>query len=192
MSNYDYNRELGSHMMKNTEWGAVAYLSHSVFGIGTEVNINNNSSYKTGYSALPSTSQQTYPGTSEDGTTYNQTYNTEIGYLASTTGNITGVYDMSGGAHEYMASYRSGTMGSSGFTTTTIATADYTKYLDIYSGSSTVNSYQYRILGDATGEMGPFKNYLDGDNNLRWHNSWYADNSDFVDSSYPWFFRGGN
>ena len=191
LSSYNYNRELDSHMMKNTEWGAVAYLSHSKFGLGYEVNINNNSSYKTGYSALPSTNQQTYPGTYGDGATYNSSYNTQIGYLASTTGNITGIYDMSGGSYEYMASYRSGTIGSSGFTTTTIANYD-TKYFDVYNASSSVNSYQYRILGDATGEMGPFKQYLDGDNNSRWHNSWYADASDFVESSYPWFHRGGN
>ena len=54
-----------------------------------------------------------------------------------------------------------------------------------------MTSYQYRILGDATGEMGPFKTYLDGDNNSRYHNSWYGDDSHFGDSTYPWFHRGG-
>ena len=191
VASYNYNRDLDSHMMKNTEWGAVAYLSHSKYGIDQEININNNSSYKTGYSALPSTNQQTYPGTYGDGSSYNNAYNTEIGYLASTTGNITGVYDMSGGAHEYMASYRSGTLGSSGFTTTTIANYD-SKYFDVYNASSAQTTYNYRILGDATGEMGPFKSYLDGDNNSRYHNSWYADDSNFVGSSYPWFPRGGS
>ncbi|HPF83518.1 MAG TPA: hypothetical protein PLV83_05095, partial [Bacilli bacterium] len=103
-----------------------------------------------------------------------------------------GIYDMSGGTWEYMASYRSGQLGSSGFTTTTIANADYAKYLDVYSASSTITSYNNRILGDATGEIGPFYNYRDGDNNSRYHNSWYADNSLFVYSSYPWFYRGGD
>ena len=37
----------------------------------------------------------------EDGT-YTKSYNSEVGYLASTTKNITGVYDMSGGAYEYV------------------------------------------------------------------------------------------
>ena len=187
---YNYKRTMNSHMMKNTEWGAVAYLSHSKYGINAEVNINNNSSYKTGYSALPSTSQQTYPGTYGDGNTYNNAYNTNIGHLATTTGNISGVYDMSGGAHEYVAGYMSGQLGSSGFTTSTIATYD-SKYFDVYSASSTLTPFQKRILGDATGETGPFKSYLDGDNNSRYHNSWYGDNSDFVDSSYPWLCRGG-
>jgi hypothetical protein len=189
-SSYNYKRAMNSHMMKNTEWGAVAYLSHSKYGINAEVNINNNSSYKTGYSALPSTNQQTYPGTYGDGNTYNNAYNTSIGYLATTTGNISGIYDMSGGAHEYVASYMSGQLGSSGFSATTLANYD-SKYYDVYSSSSTMTSYQYRILGDATGEMGPFKTYLDGDNNSRYHNSWYGDSSHFVDSSCPWFRRGG-
>ena len=187
---YNYNRNLDSHMMKNTEWGAVAYLSHSIYGIDHEVNINNSYPMITGSSALPSTNQQTFPGTYGAGSSYYAAYNTEIGYLASTTGNISGVYDMSGGAWEYMAAYMSGQMGSSGFTTSTISS--YSKYFDIYSSSSTITSYNYRILGDATGEMGPFKAYLDGDNNSRNHNSWYADGSLFVDSSNPWFARGGD
>ena len=187
LTSYNYERELDSHMMKNTEWGAVAYLSHSIYGIDREININNNSSYKTGYSALPSTDQHTYKGTIGDGSSYNQLYNTEIGYLASTTGNISGVYDMSGGAWEYVAGDISGNTGSSGLT---VSNYD-SKYFDVYPSSSTLTSYQNRILGDATGEMGPFKQYVDGDNTSRYHSSWYADLSYFVDPSYPWFGRGG-
>ena len=190
-TSYNYKRNLDSHMMKNTEWGAVAYLSHSKYGINTEININNNSSFKTGYSALPTTSQQTYPGTNGDGATYNSAYNTDIGYLASTSGNISGVYDISGGSWEYLASYITGKLGLSGFSTTTLANYD-SKYLDTYNASSAISTYKYRILGDATGEMGPFKQYLDGDNTSRWHSSWYDDYSDFVESSYPWFVRSGH
>ena len=190
LASYNYDRDLDSHLMKNTEWGAVAYLSHSKYGLGYELNINNNSSFKTGYSALPSTNQQIYPGTSGDGATYNSAYNTDIGYLASTSGNISGVYDMSGGSWEYMASYITGKPGSSGFSITTLANYD-SKYFDAYNASSAVSTYQYRILGDATGEMGPFKQYLDGDNNSRYHSSWYGDVSYFVDSSNSWFIRGG-
>ena len=172
LTSYNYKRNLESHMMKNTEWGAVAYLSHSQFGIGYEVNINNNKTYKTGYSALPSTNQQTSSGENGDGDKYNQSYNNEIGYLASTTGNITGVYDMSGGAWEYVAGYSNGKTGSSGLTPTNYDS----KYFDVYSGTT----YTSRILGDATGEMGPFNS----------QNSWYADNSSFINTSYPWFVRG--
>ena len=191
LNSYNYQRDLDSHMIKNTEWGAVAYLSHSKYGKNLEININNNSNYKTGFSSLNSVNQQTYPGTSGDGNSYNEPYNTEIGFKATTTGNISGIYDMSGGAWEYMAAYISGMLGSSGFTTATISNYD-SKYFDVYNASSDITSYQYRILGDATGEMGPFQYYLDGDNKSRYHSSWYADDSDFADSSTPWFIRGGH
>ncbi len=190
-NSYNYKRDLDSHMMKNTEWGAVVYLSHSKYGLGYEVNINNNSSSKTGYSSLPSIDQQTYPGTSGDGATYNSAYNTDIGYLASTTGNISGVYDMSGGNAEQVVGYVNNKFGSSGFSSAKIAEYE-SKYFDVYNASSMVSSYKYRILGDATGEMGTFKQYSDGDNNSRWHTSWYGGYSNFLESSYPWLIRGGH
>ncbi|MCX4365875.1 MAG: hypothetical protein OSJ70_08920 [Bacilli bacterium] len=190
VSSYNYERTLDSHMMKNTEWGAVAYLSHSKYGINTEVNINNNSSYKTGYSALPSTNQQTFSGVFGDGASYNQAYNTNVGYLASTTGNISGVYDMSGGCYEYVSAHINEKLGSSGFSTTTLANYN-SMYFDVYNASSSVNSYQYRILGDATGEMGPFKDYADGDKTERWHGSWYGNLALFPQSTMPWFMRSG-
>ena len=191
---YSYNRTLDSHMMKNTEWGAVAYLSHSVYGIGNEININNNSNYLTGYSAGANIDQSSYTGKSgtTEPTTY--TYNTPAGYLASTTGNITGVYDMSGGAHEYMASYMDGyakqSLGGVSSDVTDIEIAK-SQYFDKYSKSSTATSFNQRKLGDATGEMGPFYYYYDKDKNRRSHNAWYADLSYFVDSTTPWFYRGG-
>ena len=97
---------------------------------------------------------------------------------------------MSGGAWEYMASLRSEIYGSSGFDSSSLK-AYNSKYYDIYDGSSEWTTYSKRILGDATGEMGPFYYYQDTDNKNRSHNSWYADTSYFDNSSYPWFLRGG-
>ena len=173
---YNYKRDNDSHMKKNTEWGAVAYLSHSKYGINTEVRINNNSSFITGYAATDNSFKTT-------GTDSNVTlpYNTSTGYKASTTGNITGIYDMSGGAYEYVASLRSETYKNSGFDATTLKTYN-SKYYDEYDSSSDTTTYSKRILGDATGEMGPFYSYQ----------SWYADSSYFVAISYPWFLRGGD
>ena len=186
---YNYNRELDSHMMKNTEWGAIAYLSHSKYGINTEVRINNNSDYLTGYVASDSADQSSYPGVS--GTTSDITlpYNTETGYKASTTGNISGIYDMSGGAWEIVASYMPSSNDTSGFNVSEFTT--YSKYLDLYSSDSIVSSWNNRILGDATGEMGPFYYYEDRDNAGRYHNNWYGDYPFFIESAYPWFSRGG-
>ena len=190
LNSYNYQRNLDSHMMKNTEWGAVAYLSHSKYGTNKEINLNNNSSYKTGYTALPNLNQQTVPGIVGDGSSYNSLYNAAAGYLASTTGNITGVYDMSGGSWEYVSAYITGKPGSSGFSESVAVSFD-SKYFDFYNASSTSASYEKRILGDATGEMGPFREFLDSDSVARYHSIWYSDYSYFVDSSNPWLSRGG-
>ena len=96
-----------SHLMKNNEWGAVAYLAYSK-ELGNVPKINGTGSLKSGshwynlYTGQgPKTS--TDEGYYEYSTDHN--YNTENGMLASTTGNITGVYDMSGGAWERVAAY---------------------------------------------------------------------------------------
>ena len=133
-ASYNYKRINDSHMMKNTEWGAVAYLSHSVYGINKEININNNN-LATGYSAVVGTNQNTYPGTYGDTPDITQPYNTETGYQASTTGNIYGIYDMSGGLFEYMASFSKNNFGNSGFVSD--PTLEYgAQYFDIYPSSS--------------------------------------------------------
>ena len=191
---YQYNRTLDSHMLKNTEWGAVAYLSHSEFGINGEVRINNFTLGSAGYS---SSVEPTCYSTAKCNNWVNNTtagktfaFNTETGYLASTTGNITGVYDMSGGFEEYVAAYvEGGTLTHLQMSEKDLE--NYSKYLDVYPSNSTSTSYENRILGDATGEMGPFYKYADDDTNLRVHNNWYSDLSTFVDSSYSFFTRGG-
>ena len=192
---YNYDRNLDSHMMKNTEWGAVAYLSHSKYGINQEIRINNSQTMITGCAAtMPAVTYVNKLQTDHSEGYYNgceNAYNTSIGYLASTTGNITGIYDMSGGAWEYMASYMNGVYGSSGFDTISISNYENI-YFDIYPSDSTLISYNYRILGDATGELGPFYIYKDSDGTDRYHSTWYEDPAGIVDSSYPWFSRGGH
>ena len=88
--NYDSNTlenaNLNSHLMKNTEWGAVVYLAQSSYGKNAEVWINPNSNYLTG---------QAGTGPRVGSTTSTSTYNTGNGPQASTTGNVYGVYDMS-------------------------------------------------------------------------------------------------
>ena len=192
---YNYDRNLDSHMMKNTEWGAVAYLSHSKYGINEEIRINNSATYTTGCAAT--VSALNYVGKSQSDHTegyYNgceNAYNTTIGYLASTTGNISGIYDMSGGAWEYMASYVDGLYGSSGFDITSINTYDG-RYFDVYSGDSETTTYNKRILGDATGELGAFYFYRESNGNNYYHSTWGTDDALFIGNSDIWFRRGGN
>ena len=206
-NSYDYKRDLDSHMMKNTEWGAVAYLQHSAYGSQASVRINNNESYITGYA---STTEPTkgYNGASIDGNrheatsigvdgTYTVNYLNTNSSVASTTGNKTGIYDMSGGAWEYVAGYTTGAStvgGSSGITSlypNFFSDSTYTKYWDKYTSTTNTN-YNYRLLGDATGEMGPFASETDPDGGSRYKSSWYGDYANFVNSSYPWFLRGGH
>ena len=92
----NYYKNANSHLIKNSEWGAVAYLTQSKYGRNKqEVTINNSSTYITG-NAGNTVDDSVAPGITN-------AYDTEKGVLASTTGNIYGVYDMSGGASEFAA-----------------------------------------------------------------------------------------
>ena len=96
-----------SHLIKNSEWGAVAYLCYSQYGNVPKINgagsLVPNSHWYDMYTG------QGPKGTNDEGW-YNRTddthnYNTANGVLASTTGNVTGIYDMSGGNWERVAGY---------------------------------------------------------------------------------------
>ncbi len=201
MSAYEYkkgssnhNETLNPHMMKNTEWGATVYLSHSEYGIGTEISLNNNEDFKTGYSATANADQRKYFGTpgSTSQNDLTQPFNTTVGYFASTTGNITGIYDMSGGAWEFLASCIENAPGDSAFTSDELNKYMNLGYIDRYASNSNLESFNNRILGDATGELGPFYHYIEGNGVPYSHNSWYGDYAFFPSSDFPWFGRGGN
>ena len=175
----NYNKTLNSHMMKNDEWGAVAYLSKSKYGKqNEEVWINNSSSYITG-SAGNSASASGNTGTTTD-------YTSTQGVKASTTGTVYGVYDMSGGAWEYVAAYvNNGDFNLKNYGSSLVNGDAKTK--NVYSKGST-NSYEdnYKqnkgVYGDALYETSINGNSRDG--------SWYDDYSIFPIS--PFFIRGGS
>ncbi len=170
--------EVDTHMMKNSEWGAVTYLSKSTYGKVDEVWINPANDYTTGCAGDTVSSSATTGCTNE--------YNTDNGQQASTTGNVYGVYDMSGGAWERTASYVDN--GHDSLTTygTSILSAD-SKYKDMYVVHVTdVGQYNYEanagIFGDAVYETSS----SGGD-----FTSWFTDYSNKPFSSTPWFNRGG-
>ncbi len=116
---YGITSTVDSHLMKNSEWGAVAYLSASQYGITPEINnVSQNESEK--YKAY--TGGQNYKSNSNQ----------------STTGNITGVYDMCGGAWEYVAAYYDNqngnllTYGTATYFEGNKLKAEYEKYWDKY------------------------------------------------------------
>ena len=163
----NYNTTLNSHMMKNDEWGAVAYLSKSIYGKNDEVTINNNSSYCTGGGS-------------------GNTYVTNA--AQSTTGNVYGIYDMSGGAWEYVAAYvNNGKSSLTEYGSSLISGNEMTK--NIYTKSSsenTTNDYNANsgIYGDAIYETS-------SNSSAPWNLAWYNDYSSFPSSFVPFFRRGG-
>ena len=177
--------EVDTHMSKNNEWGAVAYLTQSIYGrctnstTCTEVGINNNSNYITGYGA---------PAGSGSSVT-NGAYNTDLGKDASTTGNIYGIYDMSGGSHEYvMGVYTDGTQNWSGYDST--SNSGFTGCLGDCSSSYTGVAYpESKYYNKYTTSS----NYTTGglQHALIETQNWYSDSAYFVNSDYPWFVRGG-
>ena len=125
---YGLTKATDSHLMKNSEWGVVAYLSQSQYGLnGTDITINNVSlnsggtrrTNVTGKSGLDSvyaitgcTTASTNAGESVktmdniNKTTENTanngvyTWNQLDGCRASSSGTIYGIYDLSGGTYE--------------------------------------------------------------------------------------------
>ena len=150
--------EVDTHMSKNNEWGAVAYLTQSIYGrcadstTCIDIGINNNSSYKTGYGA---------PAGSSSSAT-NGAYNTTLGKAASTTNNIYGIYDMSGGRGEYVMGVYNNSKSASGFND-----LPDKKYYNNY----TTTEYQGHALYATKG--------------------WYYDGNDVLDTSKSWYVRGG-
>ena len=183
---YNYKRINESHMMKSTEWGAVAYLAVSEYGKNSEVNKNNHSDYITGYSSLTSEPTDNPFGNHGTDSSVTTPYNTSNGYKASTTGNITGIYDMSGGGFEYMAAYSDTQLGNSGFDSNPHSIYG-AKYFDVYPSDISTSDFNKRILGDATGELGPF--YL---STSMVSSSWWTDHGNMPSNSVPWVSRGGS
>ena len=195
-----------THMIKNSEWGSVAYLSQSKYGkygnsnyegLNKEVYINNSSNMYTGRSG------GTYGGNVSYDLSGTYTYdgylvtNKEIRNMklvSSTTGNIYGIYDMSGGAWEYVMGSFANSDGekwanNSGFVGKATASATDVeglkwpaeKYYEIYKASSgtTISSTTACNGGVCYGRA------------LSETVGWYGDRAFFVSSTNPWLVRGG-
>ena len=191
---YSSTSKIDSYITRNSEWGAVAYLSHSKYGINEEIYLNNSSGIYTGRSGgavagdvitlasqFPgeSTSTERYNNfgyytwdgkvISLSGTIGNYADSKSLGTKASTTGNMYGVYDMVGGANEHVMGNYNAVIGNSGFS----AMPD-SKYYDKYT-VSTMSSCTIEICGGHA---------------LFETNRWYKDYPGFVTSNYAWFARG--
>lgn len=131
-----------SHVLTNLEWGAIAYLASSNYGINQEIK-SVSSNYKENL-------------------------------VNSTTGNITGVFEMAGKLPEMvMANYNKDAgkneQDNSGFKD--YGKKEWPSIIDYYEGIT----IKHRILGDAIGEV----------------EGWYPIVKNFVNGENPFMIRGG-
>lgn len=175
-----------SHMMKNTEWGAVALLSQSKYGIynpQSSTGVNGDKTYQvwnnpngylsgkfiyTGY--VGSNGDQSTSLSSSTAPTNMYLYNTVNGTKGSTTGTVYGIYDLAGGSREYVA----GCLNGYENTIFGVKVGD-SKYVDLYmSLNNSDSNFNEAKSGDATEET----------------QGWNGDAAKFVNSDNPFFGRG--
>ena len=181
---YGFSESMNSHAMKNSEWAVVSYLSQSRYGklgnenftgANKEVYQNKSDQYITGCSYGSPSNENTDYGCQY---TYDNNIRTEEGMTgkgvgASTTGTIYGVYDMSGGAWEYVMGNYNDISASSGFSEPLTLES---KYYDKY----TSNNVSLACNGSECLSHG-----------LSETAGWYNDYRTMVSEEYPWLLRGG-
>ena len=160
---YGLTQSIDSHMMKNTEWGAVAYLTESKYGRnGMEIETNGSNRLTGGGD-----------------------YKANV--LQSTTGNIYGIYDMSGTSFEYVAGYiENERIKEYDFNTSLLeAVKKNNKYADIYKVTEDKQEINYRnskgMKGDGIYEIST----RHGGNT-----SWHEDFSIYPNDTVPVYVRG--
>ncbi len=182
--NYNLNSsEIDTHMMKNIEWGVVAYLTQSKYGRfngdgseiadGAEVWINNDTNFTTGCAGSSVFAES---GICTDEFRWNKG-----GVKASTTNNVSGIYDMSGGAYDYVmgnmvnndGTFNSGYADFAKSTGVIVQNPD-AKYYNMYAYGTSLNDIIKGHLGDATKET----------------QFWYGNAVGMVSTVHPWAIRG--
>lgn len=182
---FNYDRNNDSHLVKISEWGAVAYLSFSKYGTnGANLSINDNENYITG-------------GIDNEEDVY------KIKYIQTSNRNQTGVYDLSGGVSEYLAAYipnNSPNIYINGGNGLTDIGGDRfnSRYKNVYkfavtdTGNSDIETVDYNInnyyanskqRGDALWETSNFGAINSG---------WFYNSSVFPIGSHPFMIRGGS
>ena len=193
---YGLSSDTDSHLMKNSEWGACTYLARSAkYGIGNkEIAVNNKNLNNGGVSTTKE--QGNTKASAYEVTGYNSNNNEWNDYLgsnlsSSTTGNIYGIYDMSGGGWERTASYiNNGNTGNG--SSVAVGKDRSTKYATVYPHSDVGNTddeksaanYKLndKIYGDSVRETS-----TEG----KGASSWNGDYSCSPLGVAPFFSRGG-
>ena len=210
--NNHYLARLSSHMVNNNDWGAVTYLSSSKYGAGyNKVQINSSAAKHTTYGDTYSITgcgpwedgdTSSYGnsndwwighkgigvgslGTQQACSTDNprRAYNGSIGKLASTTNNVYGIYDMSGGGSEYVAA---------SYTSDVNLHDSSTSYFSQPANPPYVNNYSFDDLNECTFKTcGGQALYETNDGSGKGGTQWNGNYMYFATSFDPWFSRGG-
>ena len=151
-------------------------MSHSKYGTNKEIRINN---YRNNSKTLTGCGANTENESSSN--TCGIIYGKATSYPQSTPGNITGIFDMPGGAWEYVMGYYSGASTTWGANSNNNAAGFSSKpasnYFDDYISENPSTACNGEICyGNALSET----------------SNWYGDFSSFVNANNPWFKRGGN
>ena len=207
-----------SHLMKNSEWGAVAYLAQSKYGLnGTNIYINNanlRNSQQSAYAitgCAGETEDAAEVGVKIDTTTKKPVttdsskkiyvWTQKSGTKASTTGTIYGIYDMSGGTwertaglvnngNENLATYGQSLLNA-------LNNGKSSKYVTAYPFDSSVDKNGANIDTASTANWkANTKIYGDGIRETSTagtgKTSWYTDYSYFPAVNLPFSARGGS
>ena len=186
------NTTADPHMMKNVEWGAVAYLTHSKYGrmrdgVSGKVWKNPNKNYITGQagSGTSANANMSYQDSTDN-------YNVGNGPNASTTGNVYGIYDISGGTSEVVAAFVETTSTSQlGNLANMPSNPAQSKYVELYerdSGNSQLKSYDLIFKNNKITHWGDamYETSYSGQQSTSWQSAY----SYMPYSSSPLFIRG--
>ncbi|MBQ8299684.1 MAG: hypothetical protein IJX99_07545 [Clostridia bacterium] len=184
---------LYSHLMKNSEWGAVAYLTYSAYGRnGHEPAGNRNSGFVTGGGGAGTSAYTATASKFEGSYAYDVRASISTsGMYASTTGNIYGIYDLVGGASEFVATYVANSdecIQTNAEKMTQTTTPSLREVYSVADTDAAINNYNRNGLQDAiygnaiyetsTGYLG---NY-----------GVESDTTNFPATTKPFFTRGGS
>lgn len=200
---YGFNETVDSHLLKNSEWGAVAYLAHSKYGRnGTKISINNIDASEalyavetiTGYtgntkSASSNTIKEIKEKLKDSYENKSYAWYTMQGGLGSTTGNLYGIYDMNGASSEYTAGYiknideELANLYAKSMTQNKNSTKYYTVY-EISENEQHNSNYEINkdIYGDAIAETSR--------KGIGYH-SWFGETSIYIKENAGFFLRSG-
>ncbi len=195
---FGFDATYDSHAAKNIEWALMSYLTQSKYGkygnklySGTnrEIYMNTYNGYMTGCSSgLPNGVTTSACGNTYDIMVDQGGGKGYAGAGASSTGNITGIYDINGGAWEYTMGIFNKMSGNtkennSGYDGTLTDGSHFAgrswpdaKYYDLYASKDTKMACNGNLCkGHALDEVA----------------RWYDDYAVMINVTYSWMIRGG-